>query len=87
MRQIAYLINSKGLVAKKDKRVDNLRLFFETFVLGIITQFSDVVYDMRGRQPILEKRRNIRAIEEMITLGNMGVSSALPQVGIHTRAL
>lgn len=53
----------------------------EEHVLGIITQFAYAVNDFQIRQPLVEKKRNINAIGEMIKIAPRHVSSALPQVG------
>lgn len=56
--------------------------FVEEHVLGIITQFAHVINDFQVRQPLVEKKRNILAIGEMIKIGRGHVSNALPQVGL-----
>ncbi len=54
--------------------------FFETFVLGVMDQITNVINDLRVLQPLAEKRRCIGAIKEMISLASSHVASALPQV-------
>ena len=46
----------------------------------MITQFSHAVNDFQIRQPLIEKKRNIAAIGEMIKVARGHISSALPQV-------
>lgn len=54
--------------------------FFETYVLGIMDQMSNVVNDVRMLQPCAEKKRCLGAIREMIMIAKSHVSNALPQV-------
>lgn len=54
--------------------------FIEEHVLGIITQFANAINDFQVRQTLAEKKRNLKAIEEMINIANGHVSNALPQV-------
>ncbi|KAJ5770783.1 uncharacterized protein N7511_002834 [Penicillium nucicola] len=61
-------------------RKTDLSHFIEEHVLGIITQFANAINDFQVRQTLAEKRRNIKAIEEMIKIAQGHVSSALPQV-------
>lgn len=48
--------------------------------MGLITEFSDTVNDVRIRYSIMEKKRNIIAIGEMIKLARGHVNIAIPQV-------
>ncbi|PGH17548.1 hypothetical protein AJ79_01148 [Helicocarpus griseus UAMH5409] len=54
--------------------------FIEEHVLGIITEFAHVVSDYQIRQPIVEKRRNIIAIGEMVKIAKGNIAIALPQI-------
>ena len=54
--------------------------FIEEHVLGIITQFANAINDFQVRQTLAEKRRNLKAIEEMVNIAQGHVSNALPQV-------
>ncbi|BDD54998.1 hypothetical protein MAP00_000557 [Monascus purpureus] len=62
------------------KRSSSLGHFIEEHVLGIITQFANAVNDFQVRQSLVEKKRNIVAIGEMIKIAGGHVGSALPQV-------
>lgn len=62
------------------KKADLLSHFIEEHVLGIITQFANAINDFQVRQTLAEKRRNLKAIEEMINIAHGHVSNALPQV-------
>jgi len=55
--------------------------FFERQALGIMTELSDIIENSLIPQPISEKIRSLRAIENMINLAKAHVSIALPQVG------
>ncbi|PGG96942.1 serine/threonine-protein kinase ATR [Blastomyces parvus] len=54
--------------------------FIEEHVLGIITEFAHVVNDFQIRQPIIEKKRNIIAIGEMVKIAKGNITIALPQI-------
>lgn len=62
------------------RRTDSLGLFIEEHILGIITQFANAINDVQIRQPLMEKKRILVAIGEMIKIANGHISSALPQV-------
>ncbi|KAK2760373.1 serine/threonine-protein kinase M1 [Arachnomyces sp. PD_36] len=62
------------------KKTDLVANFIEEHVLGIITQFAHTVNDFQIRQPMVEKKRNIMAIGEMIKLAKGHIRSALPQI-------
>lgn len=62
------------------KKSNIVLLFFEKHVLGIMAYLSDVIDSSREVQPLMERRRCVAAIEEMIKLAEHEVSIALPQV-------
>ncbi|PWY66408.1 hypothetical protein BO70DRAFT_390661 [Aspergillus heteromorphus CBS 117.55] len=62
------------------RRASSIGHFIEEHVLGIITQFAHAINDFQVRQPLVEKKRNIAAIGEMIKVARGHVSSALPQI-------
>lgn len=64
--------------ATKDE--DLLSIFIEEHVLGIITEFAHAVNDFQIRQPLVEKKRNLIAIGEMVTIAKGNISVALPQI-------
>ncbi|KAF9892395.1 serine/threonine-protein kinase M1 [Aspergillus nanangensis] len=66
--------------AQMPKKKNLIGHFIEEHVLGIITQFAYAVNDFQIRQPMVEKRRNIIAIGEMVKVAQGHVSSALPQI-------
>lgn len=66
---------------RRDKRdISYLDVFFETQVLGIFNLFIESMKDVRVKQPIAEKIRTLKAIEEMVRLAKGFISGALPQV-------
>jgi len=52
--------------------------FFENFILGIMSEFSDSINDVR--QALAEKTRSLRGMQEMIKLAKNYISTGLPQV-------
>lgn len=60
-------------------------LFIEEHLLGLITEFSDAVNDVRIRYSNMEKKRNIIAIGEMIKLARGHVNVAIPQACLYPR--
>jgi serine/threonine-protein kinase ATR len=54
--------------------------FIEEHLFGLITEFVDTVNDLHARYPVIEKKRNIIAIGEMIKLAPNHVNAAIPQV-------
>lgn len=56
--------------------------FLEQHNLGLVTRISEVVNDNRDEQSSFEKKRNVKAIEEMVTIGKTYTGAARPQVTI-----
>lgn len=79
LHRLATFVPRKIVHGSSSKKGD-LSHFIEEHVLGIITQFANAINDFQVRQTLAEKRRNIKAIEEMINIAQGHVSSALPQV-------
>ncbi|KAJ6018089.1 hypothetical protein N7451_001468 [Penicillium sp. IBT 35674x] len=81
LRRLASFVPRKSAShGGSSKKADLLSHFIEEHVLGIITQFSNAINDFQVRQTLAEKRRNLKAIEEMISIAQGHVSNALPQV-------
>ncbi|KAK2852165.1 hypothetical protein FQN49_005303, partial [Arthroderma sp. PD_2] len=59
---------------------DNLAVFIEEHVLGVVTEFVHVINDFQILQPIPEKKRDIVAMGEMIKIAKGNISIALPQI-------
>jgi hypothetical protein len=45
-----------------------------------MAQFSDLLNDMRGWESVLKKRRSLRGLKELLTVGRSHIRPALPQV-------
>ncbi|PYH81420.1 protein kinase [Aspergillus uvarum CBS 121591] len=75
---LATLVPRKS--ANAQKRGNLIGHFIEEHVLGIITQFAHAINDFQIRQSLMEKKRNLAAIGEMIKVARGHVSSALPQI-------
>ncbi|KAJ5778568.1 hypothetical protein N7520_001814 [Penicillium odoratum] len=80
LTRLASFVPRKSTHGSSSKRANLLSHFIEEHVLGIITQFSNAINDFEVRQTLAEKRRNLKAIEEMISIARGHVSNALPQV-------
>ncbi|KAF3481011.1 kinase rad3 [Arthroderma uncinatum] len=61
-------------------KADNLAVFIEEHVLGVVTEFVHVINDFQILQPIPEKKRDIVAMGEMIKIAKGNISIALPQI-------
>ncbi|KAJ5300562.1 uncharacterized protein N7443_005564 [Penicillium atrosanguineum] len=80
LSRLATFVPRKCAHGSSSKKTDLLSHFIEEHVLGIITQFANAINDFQVRQTLAEKRRNLKAIEEMINIAQGHVSNALPQV-------
>ena len=68
----------QGRSGVKQGRV--LASFFETYVLGIMTNLSESIERDDGSIPRNEKARCLHAIEEMIVLARSHIAVAIPQI-------
>ncbi|GLA55219.1 serine/threonine-protein kinase M1 [Aspergillus niger] len=84
LHHLAILVPRKS--GPTPRRANLIGYFVEEHVLGIITQFAHAVNDFQIRQPLIEKKRNIAAIGEMIKVARGHISSALPQICACLRA-
>ncbi|WEW59433.1 serine/threonine-protein kinase M1 [Emydomyces testavorans] len=66
--------------ANSSKMDNSLVAFIEEHVLGIITEFANVINDFQIRQSVVEKKRNIMAIAQMIKIARGNINIALPQI-------
>ncbi|KAF3207545.1 serine/threonine-protein kinase M1, variant 2 [Orbilia oligospora] len=80
IKKIATVCYRKPVGVKREKNPDMLHAFFEIHVLGIIAQYSEVLFSLRAKHSLSEKRRNLKAIEDMIKLGKGGLINGLPQL-------
>ncbi|EAS29766.2 UVSB PI-3 kinase [Coccidioides immitis RS] len=60
--------------------INPLTAFLEGHVLGIITEFANVINDFQIRQSIVEKKRSVIAIGQMVKIAGASISIALPQI-------
>ena len=67
-----------GLAAQK--KGDTLGVFLETHVLGIVAQMTIMLGHTDSRAPLVEKRRSLVAIGEVVRLGKGRIAVALPQI-------
>ena len=81
IQNFAILTERKAGQAKTSVKANKmLASFFETYVLGIMTSFSETIEKTDDAQAVSEKTRCIRAIEEMIQLAKTHISVAVPQI-------
>lgn len=64
---------------KNTTKKRTLESFFDVHLLGIMAHFSEIL-DSVVNHPLVEKKRCVGAISEMITMAGNCVNSALPQV-------
>lgn len=76
---LASLVKGSGHVSSTKKN-EIVGSFIESHVLGIITEFAHTITDFQIKQPIIEKRRCLGAIGEMIKIAKDHVRPALPQI-------
>ncbi|ODV95195.1 hypothetical protein PACTADRAFT_49941 [Pachysolen tannophilus NRRL Y-2460] len=57
-----------------------LEVYLERTILGIVQNFSESTYDVKGLQPFIEKLRAIWAIDCLIAISGKSIVSALPQI-------
>ncbi|KAE8374326.1 protein kinase [Aspergillus bertholletiae] len=78
LQLLAALVPRKS--GHASKRTNLIGYFIEEHILGIITEFAHAINDFQIRQPLVEKRRNIIAIGEMVKVAKGHVGSAIPQI-------
>ncbi|KAE8148852.1 protein kinase [Aspergillus avenaceus] len=78
LQLLAVLVPRKSGHASKG--ISPIGQFIEEHILGIITEFAHAINDFQIRQPLVEKRRNIMAIGEMVMIAPRHVGSAIPQI-------
>ena len=62
------------------KQPHALSTFLDAHILGIMSHFTDIIDSSTERQPINEKRRALKAVEQLVALAEDQVELALPQV-------
>lgn len=68
--------------SRETRQSETLGPFFDTHVLGIMAILADTINDDRGPQSLLEKKRCLKAIREMINFAKTHVSNGIPQVSL-----
>ncbi|KAF2457856.1 hypothetical protein BDY21DRAFT_320173 [Lineolata rhizophorae] len=83
IQSLAVIEQRKPGLKSNPKPSKLLAGFFEAHVLGIMTYFSEVI-DNRAEtynlQPMFERKRCLRALEQMILMAKNKVTIALPQI-------
>jgi serine/threonine-protein kinase ATR len=74
---VAKITMANSPEAKAD---EYLTSFLEEYVLGIMAHFTDIVDNSKDRQSLSDKRRALKAIEELIKRSGLRIELALPQV-------
>ncbi|KAF2791318.1 hypothetical protein K505DRAFT_376871 [Melanomma pulvis-pyrius CBS 109.77] len=77
---LAVLAEMKNGQRKSASKKKTLYSFFEVHILGIMAHFSEVLDNPHANHQLLERKRCLGAIGEMISLANTCVSFALPQI-------
>ena len=80
LRFLAGITNGKPLSSRGTRKSDLTGPFFENHVLGIMALLADTINDGKGPQPVLEKRRCLKGIYEMLSIAKSYVGNGLPQV-------
>jgi serine/threonine-protein kinase ATR len=80
LRLLAVINERKPSITKSNKSSKYLSAFLEAHILGIMSHFTDIIDAPVERQPLAEKRRALRAVEQLIIVGKGQVGIAIPQV-------
>ncbi|KAF2431255.1 hypothetical protein EJ08DRAFT_649062 [Tothia fuscella] len=80
LRLLAVLTERKSGQSKAPKSSKMLSSFLESHVLGIMSHFTDIIDSSLERQSIAEKKRSLRAIEQLIGFARSHVGVAMPQI-------
>ena len=82
IRFLAGITHGK-LLSSRTRKSDAIGPFFENHVLGIMALLADTINDGKGPQPILEKKRCLKGIREMLSIAKSHVGNGLPQVRLR----
>ncbi|KAF2473193.1 uncharacterized protein BDR25DRAFT_257421, partial [Lindgomyces ingoldianus] len=77
---LAALAEMKNGQRKTSSKKRTISSFFESHILGIMAHFSEVLDNPHANHALLERKRCVGAIGEMIGLADSYASFALPQV-------
>ncbi|KAG8530063.1 uncharacterized protein KY384_005545 [Bacidia gigantensis] len=83
---LAGVISGRTSSNRGNSKADTIESFFETHILGIMALLADTINDGKGPQPILEKRRCLKAIREMVKIAQGHISNGIPQVSSCLRS-
>ncbi|KAE8133779.1 hypothetical protein BDV38DRAFT_274097 [Aspergillus pseudotamarii] len=75
LQLLAALVPRKS--GHASRRTNLVGYFIEEHILGIITEFAHAINDFQIRQPLVEKRRNIIAIGEMVKVAKGHICACL----------
>ncbi|ESZ94262.1 hypothetical protein SBOR_5330 [Sclerotinia borealis F-4128] len=80
--QLALQFLVKNLQSPEQDRAGKnpMAAFLEQHNLGLVTHISEIVNDNKDEKSSWEKKRNVRAIEEMVTIGKTYTRAARPQI-------
>ncbi|KAM0134783.1 hypothetical protein ACHAP3_005339 [Botrytis cinerea] len=77
---LQFLVENVQSPDQNRKKNNPMAAFLEQHNLGLVTRISEVVNDNRDEQSSFEKKRNVKAIEEMVTIGKTYTGAARPQI-------
>ncbi|TGO14465.1 hypothetical protein BTUL_0052g00020 [Botrytis tulipae] len=77
---LQFLVENVQSPDRNRKKNNPMAAFLEQHNLGLVTRISEVVNDTRDEQSSFEKKRNVKAIEEMVTIGKTYTGAARPQI-------
>lgn len=83
LRAMILISNSQQKISPKMRSAndtDPLRSFFETHILGIVSQLSDAIFSIKRKQVWTEKLRCLRGLGAAIKLARSNAVSAIPQI-------
>ncbi|EDN95718.1 hypothetical protein SS1G_11597 [Sclerotinia sclerotiorum 1980 UF-70] len=77
---LQFLVENVQSPDQSRKRNNPMATFLEHHNLGLIIRISEIINDIRDEQSTFEKKRNVKAIEEMVTIGKTYMGAARPQI-------
>ncbi|KAJ8069456.1 hypothetical protein OCU04_003110 [Sclerotinia nivalis] len=77
---LQFLVENVQSPDQSRKRNNPMAAFLEHHNLGLIIRISEIINDIRDEQSTFEKKRNVKAIEEMVTIGKTYMRAARPQI-------
>ncbi|KHJ35348.1 putative protein kinase rad3 [Erysiphe necator] len=77
---LKFLAERARIPDTKSKDSDPVGVFLEQHILGLITNISAVIIDTAHEQSITEKKRNIKALEELVKVAKAHSRIGRPQI-------